>query len=139
MVSIDQNRRMTSVFGRGRLRFLQNGHGFDLAGNYLGRFTVQGEPLDAHDAQGEPAGQPREGSEESVPSVEPFTVDIQPASPGQDDAPLPTTPYPDVDGDQPLAEMNIKALKALAKERGIAGGANMNKAALVEALGGDEA
>lgn len=92
-MKLDHARKITHVFGRQPLRYLQDGHGFDGAERYLGRFNAQGEPLD-------------EGRSETK-------------------AP---------EGAASLDELSIKELKAMAKEAGIAGSANMNKAALVEAI-----
>ncbi len=53
MKTLDRRRRVTQVFGRQPLRYLQDGHGFDAAERYLGRFNDQGEPLAAADSKGE--------------------------------------------------------------------------------------
>ena len=43
--TIDFDQRYTEVRGRGRLAFMQDGHGFDARGNHLGRCNDQGELL----------------------------------------------------------------------------------------------
>jgi hypothetical protein len=95
-MKLDRARKITTVAGLAPLRYLQDGHGFDGAERHLGRFTAQGDPLDAK-AEQKPEAKAPEG---------------------------PVT----------LEEMSVKDLKVMAKEAEIEGAANMNKAALVEAL-----
>lgn len=45
-MKLDHKRKITQVFGRAPLRYLQDGHGFDGAERYLGRYSNNGEPLE---------------------------------------------------------------------------------------------
>lgn len=42
--TLDLQRPHTTVGGRNPLYYIQNGHGFNRAGEYLGEFDAQGEP-----------------------------------------------------------------------------------------------
>lgn len=52
---LDKDKPYTIVGGKRPLCFMQDGHGFDAAGNDLGRYDAQGEPEKAADA---PVAQP---------------------------------------------------------------------------------
>lgn len=111
-MKLDRTKRFTEVGGRLPLRYLQDGHGFDGAERYLGRYTDQGEP----------AGEP-EPEAPKAPEVIRQSIDhIRPKVEGE------------TQDDVAIADMGIKDLKTMAKEAGIKGSANMNKAALIEAL-----
>lgn len=63
MKTIDKARKVTEVFGRIPLRYLQDGQGFDTSGKHLGAYTDNGEPVKVAakpkaDTKGDSKGEP---------------------------------------------------------------------------------
>ena len=46
MMKLDHERKVTEVFGRQPLRFMQDGRGFNAAGDFLGPVNDQGELIE---------------------------------------------------------------------------------------------
>ncbi|MGM0783900.1 MAG: hypothetical protein ACQEUM_07295 [Pseudomonadota bacterium] len=144
-MKLDPKRKITKVFGRAPLCYLQDGFGFDAAERYLGRFNAQGEQLDATepgDADSKGEGEGDDGQEVSRPDVSHIRPKVgeeapaggAPASDGSAEAKTETGSF---DAEALTAELNAKGvreLKTLAADAGIAGATGLNKAALVEAL-----